>query len=45
LTAAIVEQYVHARGTNASFIDVKVDNVNLIDYDALLNAELDVIHE
>ena len=45
LTAAIVEQYVHARGTNASFIDAKVDNVNLIDYDALLNAELDVIHE
>ena len=45
LTAAIVEQYVLARGVNAPFIDVKIDDVSLIDYDALLNAELEVAHE
>ena len=42
LTAAIVEQYVSARGANAQFIDVKVDDVSLSDYDALLNTEMAV---
>ena len=44
LTAAIVEQYVHARGAETPVIDVKVDNVNLVDYDALLNIELESVH-
>lgn len=45
LTATIVEQYVHARGANAPIIDVKVDDVSLVDYDVLLNAELEAAHE
>lgn len=44
LSAAIVEQYVHARGAETPIIDVKVDDVSLIDYDALLNTELAVSH-
>lgn len=44
LTAAIVEQYVHARGAETPVIDVKVDDVSLVDYDALLNIELAVSH-
>ena len=39
MTAAIVEQYVHARAANAPVIDVKVDDVSLNDYDALLDTE------
>jgi len=45
LTSAIVEQYVHARGAHAPFIDVTVDDVSLIDYDVLLNAELEAVNE
>jgi hypothetical protein len=45
LTAAIVEQYVLARDAEAPFIDVKVDDVSLVDYDALLNKELAVVYE
>ena len=45
LTAAIVEQYVLARGANAPFIDVIVDDVNLDNYDTLLSLELAVSHE
>lgn len=44
LTAAIVEQYVRARGAETRVIDVKVDDVSLVDYDALLNIELEVVH-
>ena len=44
LSAAIVEQYVHARGVETPVIDVKVDDVSLVDYDALLNIELAVSH-
>lgn len=43
LTAAIVEQYVRARG-DTQFIDVKVDDVSLVAYDALLTTELAVTH-
>lgn len=42
LTAAIVQQYVRALGDKPQFIDVKVDDVSLVDYDALLNTELAV---
>jgi hypothetical protein len=45
LTAAIIEQYVRALGDKPQFIDVKVDDVSLVDYDALLNTELAVINE
>ena len=45
LTAAIVEHYIQARGANARVIDVKVDDINLVDYDPLLNTELAESHE
>lgn len=45
LTAAIVEQYVLARGDNAPFVDVTIDDVSLVDYDTLLSDDVVVAHE
>ncbi len=45
LTAATVEQYVRARDVQAKFVDVKIDTIDLTDYDSLLNLELAVAHE
>jgi hypothetical protein len=44
LTAAGVEQYVHARGSAAPVINVQIDDVRLNDYDALLDQQLEVAH-
>ena len=41
LTAAIVEQYVHAHGEKAPVIDVKVADADLNEYDALLTTGLE----
>lgn len=44
LTASLVEHSVRTRGAGVPVLDVQVDDVNLVDYDALLNPEMEAAH-